>query len=75
MPKDLIGQRERCVKWITGPSPTVNPKQSDDEDNNVADAVEGLLEMAATGGLSTDMVERNGVEEGGVDEDDNEYGW
>ncbi len=39
-----------------------------------ANAVEGLLGMAAIGGLSTDMLERNGVE-GGVDEDDDEYGW
>ena len=74
MPKDLIGRRERCVEWITRPSPTASPNQSDDEDNDAADAVEGLLGMAAIGGLSTDMLERNGVE-GGVDEDDDEYGW
>jgi hypothetical protein len=30
--------------------------------------------MAAIGGLSTDMLEGNRVE-GGVDEDDDEYGW
>ncbi len=68
MPKDLIGRRECCVEWITRPSPTASPNQSDDEEN------EGLLGMAAIGGLRTDMLEGNGVE-GGVDEDDDEYGW
>jgi hypothetical protein len=34
MPKDLIGRRERCVEWITRPSPTGSPNQSDDEDND-----------------------------------------
>jgi len=29
---------------------------------DAANAVEGLLGMAAIGGLSTDMLERNGVE-------------
>ncbi len=48
--------------------------QSDEEDNNAADAVEGLLGMAATELLSADNLEENGVEED-VDEDDNEYGW
>ena len=70
MPKDLIGQRERCVD----PSPTASPNQSDHEYNNAADAVEGLLEMAASGGISTDTFEGNGVE-GGADVDDDEYGW
>jgi hypothetical protein len=74
MPKDLIGRRERCVEWITRPSPTASPNQSDDEDNDAANAVERLLGMAAIGGLSTDTFEGNGVE-GGVDEDDDEYGW
>ena len=74
MPKDLIGRRERCVEWITRPSPTTSPNQSDDEDNNAADAVEGLLEMAAIGGISTDTFEGNGVE-GGADVDDDENGW
>ncbi len=74
MSKDLIGRRERCGEWITRPSPTASPNQSDDVENYAADAVEGLLGMAAIGGLRTDMLEGNGVE-GGVDEDDNEYGW
>ncbi len=47
MPKDLIGRRERCFEWITRPSCTASPNQSDDEDNDAADAVEGLLGMAA----------------------------
>ncbi len=51
-----------------------SPNQSDDEDNDAADAAEGLLGMAAIGGISTDMLDGNGVE-GGVDEDDDEYGW
>jgi len=74
MPKDLIGQKEHCVEWITRPSPTASSNQSDDEDNDPANAVEGLLGMAAIGGLSTDTFEGNGVK-GGADEDDNEYGW
>ena len=74
MPKDLIARRERCVEWITRPSPTAFSNQSDDEDNDAADAAEGLLGMAAIGGISTDMLDGNGVE-GGVDEDDDEYGW
>ena len=74
MPKDLIARRERCVEWITRPSPTVSPNQSDDEDNDAADAVEGLLGMAAIGELSSDMLEGNGVE-GDAEEDDDEYGW
>ena len=64
----------RCVEWITHHSPTASPYQSDEEDNDDADAAEGLLGMAAIGGISTDMLEGNGVK-GGVDEDDNEYGW
>jgi len=74
MPKDLIGRRERCVEWITCPSPTASPNQSDDEDNDAADAEEGLLGMAAIGGISPDMLERDGVK-GGVNENDDEYGW
>ena len=74
MPKDLIRRRERCVEWITRPSPTASPNQSDDEDNDAADAEEGLLGMAAIRGISPDMLERNGVK-GGVNEDDDEYGW
>ena len=41
---------------------------------DAADALEGLIGMAAIRGLSTDMLEGNGAE-GGVDEDDDEYGW
>ena len=76
MPKDLIGRRERCVEWINRPSPTASPNQSDDddEDNDAADADERLLGMAAIRGISPDMLERNGVE-GGVNKDDDEYGW
>ena len=40
----------------------------------MADAVEGLLGMAAIGGISTDTFEGNGVE-GGADVDDDENGW
>jgi hypothetical protein len=56
MPKDLVGRRERCVEWITRPSPTASPNQSDDEDIDV------VVE-------NSDMV--CGLE-GSVDEDDNE---
>jgi hypothetical protein len=56
MPKDLVGRRERCVEWITRPSPTASPNQSEDEDIDV------VVE-------NSDMV--CGLE-GSVDEDDNE---
>jgi hypothetical protein len=56
MPKDLVGRRERCVEWITCPSPTASPNQSDNEDIDV------VVE-------NSDMV--CGLE-GSVDEDDNE---
>ncbi len=74
MPKDLVGRREHCVEWITRPSPTASPNQSDDEDNDAADVAEGLLGMAAIGGISTDTWEGNGVK-GGVDKGYDEYGW
>ncbi len=74
MPKDLSGRQQRCVEWITPPSPSASPYQSDEENNDAGDDVEGLLGMAATGLLSSDTLEGNGVE-GGVDKDDNEYGW
>ena len=66
--------RQRCVEWISRPSPTASPYQSDEEDNDDADAVEGLLEMAATGLPPTDTLEENGVERG-FEEADDEYGW
>ena len=77
MPKDLPGWRQRCVEWFTHPSSTASLYQSDEEDNDAADAadaVERLFGMAATELLSVDNLEENGVE-GDVDEDDNEYGW
>ncbi len=74
MPKDLPGQRQRSVEWITHPSPTASPYQSDKEGNDAADAVEGLLGMAATRLLSTDTLEEDGVE-GGIGKDDEAYGW
>jgi hypothetical protein len=74
MPKDLPGRRQRCVEWIDWPSPTSSPYQSDKEDNFDADAVEGLLEIATTDLISMDRLEEVEVE-GGVDEDNNEYGW
>ena len=45
-----------------------------DKENKSCQCCRGLLGMAAIGGISTDMLEGNGVK-GGVDEDDNEYGW
>ena len=54
--------------------PTASPYQSYEEDNDAADAVERLLRMAATRLLSMDTLEEDGVE-GGIDEDDEEYGW
>ncbi len=74
MPKDLPGQQQRCVEWITHLSPTASPYQSDKEDNDADDAVEGLLGIAATGLLSTYSLEEDGVV-GSVDKDEEEYGW
>ena len=38
-PKDLPGQQQCCVEWITRPYLTASPYQSDKEDNDAADAV------------------------------------
>jgi hypothetical protein len=72
MPKDLQEQRQRCVEWITCQSPTTSPYQNDEEDSND----QHLLGMvaAATELLPTEHLEEDGVE-GGIDDDDNEYGW
>ena len=43
------------------------------KNNDAADAVERLLGMATTGLLSTNTLKEDGVE-GGVDEDDEDYG-
>ncbi len=73
MPKDLQEQRLCCVEWITRPSPTTSPYQSDkDEDSNDLHLL-GMV-AAATKLLSTEHLEEDGVE-GGIDDDDNEYGW
>jgi hypothetical protein len=74
MPKDLPGRRQHCIEWIGRPSPTSSPYQSDEEENFDADAVAGLLEIANTDLVFMDRLEEVG-DEGGVDEDDNEYGW
>jgi hypothetical protein len=61
MPKDLIGRRQRCVEWISRPSPTASPKQSDDDD----DENNGLHLLGITATellLSTDHLEECGVE-------------
>jgi len=56
--------RERCVEWITRPSPTTSPNQSDDEDNDAADAVEGSLRwLPSEGSLQTLL---RGMESKGV---------
>ena len=72
MPKDLPGQRQRCVEWIGRPSPTSSPYQSDKEENLHADAVEGLLGIASTDLIPMDHLEEVEVERF-VDEDNNEY--
>jgi hypothetical protein len=72
MPKDLPGQRQRCVEWIGRPSPTSSPYQSDKEENLHADALEGLLGIATTDLISTDRLEEVEVERS-VDKDNNEY--
>jgi hypothetical protein len=74
MPKDLLGQKQRCVEWIGWPSPTSSPYQSDEEENYDADAVEGLLGIANTDLISMDRLEEV-EDEGGIHEDNNEYGW
>ncbi len=70
MPKDLIGRRERCLEWITRPSPNVSPNQSDDEDN-----YHHLLGIASREMLFTENLDMVCGLEGGVDEDDNENEW
>ena len=76
MPKDLPGQRQRCVEWIGRPSPTSSPYQSDEEENHDADAVDGLLRIANTDLISRASESLEEVEdEGGINEENNEYGW
>jgi hypothetical protein len=74
MPKDLLGQKQRCVEWTGRPSPTSSPYQSDKEENYDADAVEGLLGIANTDLISMDRLEEV-EDEGGIHEDNNKYGW
>ncbi len=69
MPKDLPGQIQHCVEWITCPSPTALPYQSDKEDIDLH-----LLGVAFTELLSAAHIEEV-EDEGGADGDDNEYGW
>ena len=60
MPKDLIRRRERCVEWITHPSPTASPNQSDDEDNDFAEWLpsEGSLQTRWRGMESKGVLTR-----------------
>jgi hypothetical protein len=78
MPKDLPGRRQRCVEWIGRPSPTSSPYQSDEEENHDADAVDGLLRIANTDLISRaseSLEEVYDEDEGGINEENNEYGW
>jgi hypothetical protein len=80
MPKGLAERRQRCVDWMGRPSPTSSPCQSDDENddfnkgghNHNKDAVQGLLDMAATHTQQPNIA--NYLENNGEDSDD-EYGW
>ena len=74
MPKDLLGQKQCCVEWIGRPSPTSSTYQSDEEENYDTDAVEGLLGIANTDLISMDCLEEV-EDEGGIHEDNIEYGW
>ena len=74
MPKDLLGQKQHCIEWIGQPSPTSSPYQSEEEENYDADAVEGLLGIANTDLISMENLEEV-EDEGGIHEDNNEYGW
>ncbi len=53
---------------------TSSPYQSDKEENYDADAVEGLLGIANTDLIFMDHLEEVD-DEGGIHEDNNEYGW
>ncbi len=75
MPKDLLGQIQRCVEeWIGRSSPTSAPYRSDKEESYDADAVEGLLGIANMDLISMDRLEEV-EDEGGIHEDNNKYGW
>ncbi len=73
MPKDLLGQKQRCIEWIGRPSPNSSPYRSDEEENYDADAVEGLLGIANTDLISMDHLEEV-EDEGCIHKDNNEYG-
>ncbi len=68
--------KTKCIDAIVvkQPSSTSSPYQSDEEENFDADAVAGLLEIANTDLVFMDHLEEFG-DEGGVDKDNNEYGW
>ena len=72
MTKDLAMRRERCVEWMSRPSPISSPYQSDDEesfqcnDEGENEAVQGLLGMAAMQ-ASSGLLER--------EENDEDFGW
>ena len=61
MPKDLMGQRQRCIEFISSPSPPCSPHASDDEGEEVvvsdhAGAAGVLLGMASSSGVSLDVL-------------------
>ena len=72
MPKDLAARRERCVEWMSRPSPILSPQQSDDDESASCigegehNAVQGLLGMATTQ-VSSVLGER--------DQEEDDYGW
>ena len=72
MPKDLAEQRQWCVEWLSCPSPTSFPHQSDDEESincigeGEHDAVQGVLGMETTQ-VSSVLGKR--------DQEEDDYGW
>ena len=53
MPKDLATRKQCCIEWMSCPSPTAFPCQSDDESDvgigeSEQDAMHALLGMAAS---------------------------
>ena len=50
MPKDVTIRRQRCIEWMTRPSPTASPHESDVEDDEAGGDVSNSVAAAAAAG-------------------------
>jgi hypothetical protein len=75
MPKDLAERRQKCVEWMSRPSPTSTPCHSDAEDDDCESVDPAEVQASVVGALlSLGDGGTVGVQEEMVGEED-EYGW